>query len=206
MNAGPWIVAAALCASASWGCERVGHRLDFERMIDQAKYEPYEATDVFADGRVMRHPPEGTVPIDRVLDMPEVTKGVRGGAEVVDIPIEVDRALLARGRDRFERFCGACHGPLGTGNPAVVENARLRPPPSLHLPHIVAQPPGRIFLTITWGYGLMPSYRSELPPRDRWAVIAYLQVLQQSQSVEMAILAPELQAEAREALSGGEAR
>jgi len=31
---------------------------------------------------------------------------------------------------------------------------------------------------MTRGYGAMPDYRAEVPPRDRWAIAAYIRALQ----------------------------
>lgn len=171
-----------------------------ERMQDQAKVEPYEASPLFADARGMRVPPVGTVPRERDLGPPELVHGAGPEGEVTSVPIEVDRELLERGRDRFERICGACHGVLGSGNPAIVENSELRPPPSLHEPRIRAQPPGRLFATVSLGFGLMPPYRAELSVTDRWAVVAYLPVLWASQSADLSALPPDIQAEAHAAL------
>ncbi|HZT81602.1 MAG TPA: cytochrome c, partial [Gemmataceae bacterium] len=42
-------------------------------------------------------------------------------------------------------------------------------------------PVGHIFDVITNGYGSMPSYREQIPPRDRWAIVAYVRALQLSQ-------------------------
>lgn len=42
-----------------------------------------------------------------------------------------------------------------------------------------AVPDGQIFDVITVGFGLMASYAYQLPPRDRWAVVAYVRRLQQ---------------------------
>jgi hypothetical protein len=44
-------------------------------------------------------------------------------------------------------------------------------------------PVGYIFDVITHGYGAMPDYASQIPPRDRWAIVAYVRVLQFSQDV-----------------------
>lgn len=188
MNAKRLATFLLVAAWAPFGCDRIFARADFERMIDQPYREPYESSALFPDGRAMRHPPPGTVALGQVpVELPP-TRGLANDEVLQEIPVAVDRALLQRGRDRFERFCAACHGSAGYGNPAIVENAELRPPPSLHEPDIVAQPPGRVFQTVTWGYGLMPSYRAQLTVRDRWAVIAYLQVLQASQAVALAEL------------------
>lgn len=182
------------------GCDRAVDYLDLERMQDQDKVEVYEVSPSGSAKRGMRVPPGGTVPRERELGPTEITLGLGPDGEVKEIPVAVDRALIMRGRDRFERFCAACHGILGTGNPAVVENATLRPPPSLHLPRIRSQPPGRLFTTVTEGFGLMPPYAADLSIRDRWAVIAYLPVLWTSQGTALASLPPDLETEARAAL------
>ena len=185
---------------ASGGCNRLAANIDFERMIDQEKYEAYEADFTAPDRGVMRQPPAGTVPRGRILDPRLGATSRPGGPYVEHIPLVVDRALLERGRDRFDRFCAACHGVSGYGNQPVVENMALRPPPSLHEPRIKNQPVGAIFSTITNGFGLMPSYHNELEPHDRWAVVAYLQALWLSEAVALAELPASLQARAREEL------
>jgi mono/diheme cytochrome c family protein len=185
------------------GCNRVPRNIDFARMIDQVKFEAFEAD--FAtrfsppDKGVMRHPPAGTVARERSLD-PALRGELRDGEYRQRIPVSVDRKLLERGRDRFERFCAACHGISGHGNEPVVRNMALRPAPSLHEPRIRRLSPGHIFIVISEGYGLMPSYQDDLEPRDRWAVIAYLQVLWLSQGVELASLPDALQTRARREL------
>jgi mono/diheme cytochrome c family protein len=176
-------------------CDRQGN-LDLERMLDQHKYEPYEASPLFADGRIMRRPPEGTVARDALLGPPALVEGMRAGDYLAEVPVAVTRQSLERGRNRFEIFCGLCHGLAGTGESQVAENMRLRPPPSLHDPRIRAYPPGRLYRVIARGYGLMPAYANQLPVADRWAVVAYVQVLQSSQAVPLAALPAALQKEA----------
>jgi hypothetical protein len=181
----------------SLGCERVIANIDFERMIEQDKLLPYETTHFFPDGRTMQLPPEGTVPRDRIVGQPALTRGVVDGHVVELFPVEVDADLLQRGRDRYDVYCAPCHGILGDGSTSVAENMRLRKPPSLHDPQVRGAPPGEVFQVITHGYGLMPSYASELPVRDRWAVIAYVEALQYSQNARLQDLPVELQDEAR---------
>jgi len=38
---------------------------------------------------------------------------------------------------------------------------------------------------ITNGFGIMPDYASQIPPRDRWDIIAYIRALQLSQNATM---------------------
>jgi mono/diheme cytochrome c family protein len=49
-------------------------------------------------------------------------------------------------------------------------------------------PVGRIFQVITRGYGGMPAYAGQIAVDDRWAIIAYVRLLQYSQNVPAADL------------------
>ena len=194
------MLACALLATGASACEGVLPEPDFERMIVQRGYRPFEAADMFADGRAMRPPPEGTVSRDRVIDQPALTDGVDNGRYVAQVPVNLDRALLDRGRDRFETFCAACHGIRGDGLSPVAHNMELRKPPTLVTAPVTTFPAGRVFQVITLGYGLMPSYQAQLPVHDRWAVVAYLQALQLSQSVWLDALPERARARARREL------
>jgi hypothetical protein len=44
---------------------------------------------------------------------------------------------------------------------------------------------------ITNGFGAMYSFAQRVPPRDRWAIAAYIRALQLSQHVAVADLTPE---------------
>ena len=43
---------------------------------------------------------------------------------------------------------------------------------------------GYFFDVITRGFGMMPSYRAQVPVEDRWAIIAYIRALQLSQNAQ----------------------
>jgi mono/diheme cytochrome c family protein len=47
--------------------------------------------------------------------------------------------------------------------------------------NLLTVPPGYIYEKITNGYGAMYSYASRVTPTDRWAIAAYVRVLQYSQ-------------------------
>jgi len=49
-------------------------------------------------------------------------------------------------------------------------------------------PVGYIFQVITWGYGGMPDYATQVPPEDRWRIAAYIRALQLSQGAAVADL------------------
>jgi mono/diheme cytochrome c family protein len=175
---------------------------DFERMQEQPRYDAYQDSRVFQDGKVLQSPPEGTVPREPALISAALHDGMEDSVYVRDFPLDVDAELLARGRERFDIFCAACHGLRGDGATIVASAMRLRRPPSLHLPRIRDYPPGRIYRIARTGYGLMPSYADELSVRDTWAVVAYVRALQLSQHAPLDSLPPEIRDEAVRRLRG----
>jgi mono/diheme cytochrome c family protein len=108
----------------------------------------------------------------------------------------VTRALLERGRNRFERVCAACHGVTGDGVSAVARSMTLRKPPSLVDQTAMALSDERIFTVLETGYGLMPSYRW-VTTADRYAILHYVRALQQ-RVVPLDELPPAQRAEAQQ--------
>jgi mono/diheme cytochrome c family protein len=188
-------------AAAALGCNQSPFPdIDLERMIDQRKYRPYQASEFFKDGRAMRSPPEGTIAADRPGGDPAVVDGVSGGLYVAEIPVAVNRDFVERGRANFEVFCAPCHGMAGDGDSMVARNMQLRPPPSLVDAGVRAMPAGRIFQIVTLGYGLMPSYAHNLSIDDRWATVAYVRALQLRNAVALDKLPLAVRARAEEKL------
>jgi mono/diheme cytochrome c family protein len=160
--------------------------LDLERMGEQPRFTAYEACEVCPDGTIMMMPPAGTVHRGAELGTSELERGRSAdGRPVATFPIPVDPTVIARGRNRYDIYCAACHGRLANGISQVAENMALRPPPNLLAEPYPTRPPGYLYAVVTEGYGLMRSYAAELPVRDRWAVVAYLQVLQLAQHVAL---------------------
>ena len=62
----------------------------------------------------------------------------------------------------------------------MVVRRGYRQPPSLHQDRLRQAPPGHFVDVMTNGFGAMPDYRSQVPPRDRWAITAYIRALQLS--------------------------
>ena len=119
-----------------------------------------------------------------------------------NFPVPVNAALLERGEDRYKIFCTPCHGLQGDGN-GMVAMRGMKHPPSYHIDRLRQSPNGYYYDVITNGFGQMYSYSAQIPPRDRWAIIAYLRALQLSRNAHV----PELPADVREKLnSGGSAK
>jgi mono/diheme cytochrome c family protein len=131
-------------------------------------------------------------PALNALALLPLTRGP-GPADYVDVcPILIDKKAMERGRERFNIYCAVCHDALGTGNGKIVERGYLRPP-NYHLDDsrgfarrglkvpLREAPLGYFFEVITLGFGGMPDYASQIPPDDRWKIIAYVRALQRSQ-------------------------
>jgi mono/diheme cytochrome c family protein len=200
VSLGKTLAGAVTVAVLAGGCQGVLPEPDYERMLTQRNVRPFEEAAFFADNRAMRPPPAGTIDRGQVVGRPALTDGVVGGRYVTALPVAVDAALLARGRDRFDLFCAACHGLRGDGLSEVARHMELRKPPSLLEEPVTSFPPGRVFQVISLGYGLMPSYAAALPVADRWATVAYLGALQLSQAAPLAQLPPDVRAAAERSL------
>jgi mono/diheme cytochrome c family protein len=181
--AGLLLVILPLVPGCSWDGTWHVPTPSLERMLEQPRYDSYEASSFFANGMAMRLPPEGTVAFRSLVEHP--------------VP-ELDRALLMRGQTQFEIFCAPCHGVDGMATTPVAQDMVVRPPPSLHEPRIRALPDQYIYGVITEGYGLMPTYADRIVPEDRWAVIAYVRALQLSREVPADWLPPDYQRALRE--------
>ncbi len=59
-------------------------------------------------------------------------------------------------------------------------------PPSYHIDRLRTAPVGHFYDVITQGYGIMYSYQTRVEPADRWAIAAYIRVLQKSQNARLA--------------------
>ena len=151
-------------------------------MNDQHKFQPYEATPLFADGRGMQSPPLGHRPARSRRRPPRLHRrrrrrhirrrdpGAADAASSVDGPLRLRDLLRRLPRPRRQR-------PLRRSRATWSCASRRRSSPS----RCARFPAGRIFQVATDGYGLMPSYAIELSTRERWAVVAWLRALQLSQ-------------------------
>ncbi len=99
---------------------------------------------------------------------------------VDEFPIPITEKVIEHGYNRFMIYCVVCHDPLGTGYGRIVERGYTQPP-SYHIERLRRAPVGHFFAVISEGYGSMPSYASQIPVRDRWAIVAYVKALQASQ-------------------------
>lgn len=164
----------------------------FPGMDRQPKLRPQEPNSFFSNGISSQLPPSGTIarsepiqtaggPVYGFQDSPVNTGRLTGTTNFVEInPLPVNEALLERGRERFDIYCAPCHGRLGDGNGITKKLGVMPTVANLHDKRIVELADGEIFNTVTYGKSTMGAYGPLMPVQDRWAVIAYLRVLQLS--------------------------
>lgn len=97
--------------------------------------------------------------------------------DVEVFPLPVTKEMVVRGKERYEIFCSACHGPTGDGDGMIVRRG-FRRAASFNDDRLRQAPVGHFFDAITNGWGAMPSYAPQVPVQDRWAIIAYIRALQ----------------------------
>jgi mono/diheme cytochrome c family protein len=151
-------------------------------MVVQPKLKPYQESALFADGQSARPLVPGTVARGQLNVDPAYDTGKTGDLLVEKIParVKVDKALLARGQERYNIYCSPCHSRSGDGHGMIVQRG-FPSPPSFHDQRLLDAPAGHFFHVMTNGYGAMYSYASRIPAEDRWAIVAYIRALQLSQ-------------------------
>ena len=186
-----------LALSVTAGCR--------QDMQDQPKMKPYRGTTFFADKLSARQPIEGTVARGFLRTDTEFFTGKKSGRtagqgtqaivgqqasgpgqdnsfpdDIDYFPIPITEEVVKRGRERYEIFCSACHGLTGNGDGMIVRRG-FRRAASFNDDRLRQAPVGHFFDAITNGWGAMPSYAPQVAVQDRWAIVAYIRALQESQ-------------------------
>lgn len=161
-------------------------------MDSQPKAKTQSVSGVFADGRAMRMPVEGTVARGELRADSLFYHGrIEGGwsdsvPSTANAPASIDLAFVQRGRGRFDIYCAPCHGDAGRGDGLVSQHAdklaegTWTPPSDLTSDAVAARKDGEIFGFITRGVRKMPSYARQISPQDRWSIVLYVRALQRS--------------------------
>ena len=167
------VVLAASIACALGGC-------DDANMYAQHKSNTWDSSPFLPQKTSMQLPVAGTIPRDEP-NQPLVQ------------PQTITAALIERGHERYNIFCTPCHGLTGAGDGMIVQRGFPKPP-SFTSDRLVMAKAQLLYDAITDGKGLMYSYADRVPPRDRWAIVAYVRALQLSQRPAIAALPAEDQA------------
>jgi mono/diheme cytochrome c family protein len=148
----------------------------FQDMMDQRSLKSQDY-DYLQDRPSFLVPPEGTVPRGYT---PYKYSGNLAGAEAsLMMPSRIQGAEIeARGAQKYQIYCGVCHGVKGLGDGPVAQYMPIKPP-AMNSDRVLALRDGRIYHVIVEGYGVMGSYGSQVRNEDdRWAIVKYVRKLQ----------------------------
>jgi hypothetical protein len=180
-------------------------------MADQPKYMPLEQSDLFADKQASRPLEPGTIARGYLQEdsafftgaketdiQPALVSALIGAGTVwnvvvlslpmqepvTEFPFPITESVMKHGQERFNIYCAVCHDRVGTGHGRIVQRGYIHPP-TFHTDRLRNAPVGHYFQVITRGFGAMPDYAQQIPPGDRWAIVAYVRALQESQNTPL---------------------
>jgi hypothetical protein len=155
-------------------------------MFNQPSARPLARSNAFKNNEMASRPLiPNTVARGQLEADTEFYTGKIGTNLVETLPTPVTREMLLRGQERYDIYCSPCHDRVGGGNGMIVQRGFPRPP-SYHIDRLRQAPIGHFYDVITHGYGIMYSYAARVSPEDRWAIAAYIRVLQTSQNAKLA--------------------
>jgi mono/diheme cytochrome c family protein len=96
-------------------------------------------------------------------------------------PVPTDAVSLQRGAILYDINCALCHGETGQGDGPITAywNPDMRLPADLTEARMAEQSDGALYITISMGFGSMPSLRENLNMRERWDMVNYVRGLSQ---------------------------
>ncbi|HCY77847.1 MAG TPA: hypothetical protein DHV28_18210 [Ignavibacteriales bacterium] len=172
------IVVAVLVSGGTYiTLNKLLYTVPYNFMMDQDKLNPQKPSELFADGRGMRTPVEGTVARGF---MPYPYTGQTNPPEVLANPYLPTKENLELGKSKFLTYCSPCHGNFADGDSRL--RGQFPNPPTLHSTRARDFSDGMIYHIITNGQNVMPSYASQITREERWAVVNYIRVLQRAKN------------------------
>lgn len=172
------------CRTDMWVQQRVEAQDNSEFYVLK---EPVQGFDGKVYGLGSRPIPANTIPYGRLQDPndPFLTGKDAQGNLLKTLPpqVKLSKELLDLGEQKFNVYCSPCHGRAGDGKGMIALRGQWpRPVPSLVDQRLVSQPIGYFYGVATNGFGIMYGYGKRMTPEERWAVAAYVRVLQLSQN------------------------
>ena len=174
------VLALIFFLSGCTGIQRDPPPIVWWDMKRQLKFRTEGETGLFPDGRNTRPIPEDTVVRGSTFEDAPYYTGMDGDKYVGRMPVEITPDLLHQGQLRFTTYCTPCHDRTGSGRGIVPTRFPTWQPSNLMEDRLVEAADGDIFNVITNGRRTMPSYKTQIVTADRWAIIAYVRMLQRA--------------------------
>jgi hypothetical protein len=166
-------------------------------MKRQGKFKPQMETDLFADHRMSRRPPEYTIARGHMTEETPFYTGMDGELYVGKMPVPITMELIKQGQTKFNIYCTPCHDRTGQGQGIVPTRTPSWQPANLMEDRLVQAADGDIFNTISNGRRSMPAYKFQIAVEDRWAIISYVRALQRAAPSKVDEVPQDMRAELR---------
>jgi len=170
-------VAVVVSSGTYFALNKLLYITPFNWMMEQDKLTPQKGSELFADGRGMRTPVEGTVARGFI---PYPYKGQTNPTEVLSNPYLPTKENIELGKAKFFTYCSPCHGYFADGDSRL--RGQFPNPPTLHSKRAKDFSDGMIYHIITNGQNVMPSYAYQVTREERWAIVNYVRVLQRAKN------------------------
>ena len=166
------------------GVKREPGKIYMPDMAYSRAYETYSTSPVFVDNQTSREPVTGTVkrgdtypfhiPMDKAGDTTNYF-----ASRAVKNPLPPMNAVEMKEAERLYLInCGICHGAKLDGNGPLYKGGDgpypAKPATLVGDAKYENMPEGQMYYSTTYGKNLMGSYASQLEPKQRWMVIAYI--------------------------------
>ena len=160
-----------------------------QEMYDQSRCKPLAQSDFYSDLRSARPQVEGTVARGQLHEDTYFYTGKIGANPGDYMPFPVtDRSFGPRAASASIFIARLAIRGWATAM-AWCRSADIKHPPTYHQDRLRKAPLGYFFDVMTNGFGAMPDYSAQIPPRDRWCIVAYIRALQLSQNATPADVA-----------------
>jgi len=179
------LTALAFALAGTTACTQIDNALArvpvFAFLREAPSFDPYEMPRMAPPGSVPFESPVG-----RALPPTEATEAglnAFAASEYGRNPcasLSADSAWIAYGEEMYSRYCFVCHGATGAGDGPVIGPDVFPMGMSLLTGNAPGRSDGYIYAIIRVGRGLMPAYGGRTTDAERWAIVNYVRLLQES--------------------------
>ena len=141
-------------------------------------YETYTSNPNFPDSITNRNPVTGAIARGHALP-DHLVEGDTTAYKSLSTSVRFTADEMKEGGRIFNIYCAICHGPNLDGQGPLYSSGKFAAMPAnfkdgkyLHMPV------GQMYAAIKYGKNMMGSYASQLDPKQRWMIIAYIKKMQ----------------------------
>ena len=180
-----FVVGALVVTSCGEDYNRNPGKIYAPDMTYSRAYDYYNGTDsVLNIGlengtvRFNKMPVKNTIAREQGLPT-HISEADTNAAKAMQNPYSLNGKDLAQGKRLYLIHCGICHGEKLDGQgPLYTSEKYIAAPANLIGGKYLNYSAGKIYHAIVYGKNMMGSYASQLDPRQRWQVIAYIKSIQ----------------------------